>query len=84
MSGVLADNRTVVGGDGRQLIYVPMGQGGTGTGGSGNTSSTGNTANSGPAVLPPEILAPATGNEGNPPRPPRNTPRPARGEGGSR
>ncbi|WP_129135415.1 FtsH protease activity modulator HflK [Luteimonas sp. YGD11-2] len=84
VSGVLADNRTVVGGDGRQLIYVPMGQGGTGTGGSGNTSSTGNTANSGPAVLPPEILAPATGNEGNPPRPPRNTPRPARGEGGSR
>ncbi len=42
---VLADNRTVVGGDGRQLIYVPMaGQGG---------------AQAAPSLVPPEVLSPA-------------------------
>ena len=78
VSDVLSENRTIVGGDGRQLIYVPMAQGSGG--GSGNASGT---ANSGPAVLPPEILAPAT-TEGQGARPTRNTPRPVRGEGGTR
>ncbi len=42
---VLAENRTVVGGDGRQLIYVPMaGQG---------------SAQAAPSLLPPEVLSPA-------------------------
>ncbi|NYZ63028.1 FtsH protease activity modulator HflK [Luteimonas deserti] len=42
---VLGNNRTVVGGDGRQLIYVPMGQGGS--------------AQAAPSLLPPEVLSPA-------------------------
>lgn len=42
---VLAGNRTVVGGDGRQLIYVPMaGQGG---------------AQAAPSLIPPDVLSPA-------------------------
>ena len=41
---VLADNRKVVGGDGRQLIYVPMGNAPAGT-----------QANA-PAVVPPEVV----------------------------
>ena len=60
---VLAQNRKVVGGDGRQLIYVPMpGQGST----SGNPVS--------PPLLPPETIAPtinATGGETRPERSPR-------------
>lgn len=46
---VLAQNRKVVGGDGRQLIYVPM-QGGQGQA-SGSASA--------PSVLPPETLMPS-------------------------
>jgi membrane protease subunit HflK len=65
---VLADNRKVVGGDGRQLIYVPMpGQGG------GNTAS---------PLLTPDMVSPTVTAEE--PAPARTTPRPTRGEGGNR
>jgi membrane protease subunit HflK len=68
---VLADNRKVVGGDGRQLIYVPMTA--QGEGASGNTR---------PPLLPPEVVIPptGTGTEATLPRPTRG----ARGEGGNR
>ena len=65
---VLADNRKIVGGDGRQLIYVPMaGQGG----------------GSAPAqpLLTPDIVSPPVSAEAS--RPARNTPRPTRGQGGA-
>jgi membrane protease subunit HflK len=59
---VLAENRKVVGGDGRQLIYVPMAAG---------TASAAATA---PPLLPADLVAPAvdatTGNE-RPTRSPR-------------
>lgn len=58
---VLAGNRKVVGGDSRQLIYVPMDPasgGGKRSTGSANTSSA--------PLLTPEILAPDT-TSGNPP-----------------
>lgn len=45
---VLADNRTVVGGDGRQLIYVPM-QGG---------KAAGSATTAPPAALAPELISP--------------------------
>lgn len=65
---VLADNRKIVGGDGRQLIYVPMGQGG------------GNSSPSQP-LLTPEMVSPTVTAED--PRPAaRTTPRPTRGQGG--
>ena len=66
---VLADNRKVVGGDSRQLIYVPM----TGQGGSA------------PPLLTPEIVSPtvnATSEEAA--APVRSTPRPERPAGGNR
>jgi len=68
---VLADNRKVVGGDGRQLIYVPMAP--QAEGASGNTQ---------PPLLPPEVVIPptGTGTEATLPRPTRG----ARGEGGNR
>lgn len=47
---VLADNRTIVG-DGRQLIYVPMGK-------------TGSASSSAPPLLTPDMVAPAV-NAGN-------------------
>ena len=66
VEGVLANNRKVVGGDGRQLIYVPMaGQGG-------NAAAPAQ----GPAVLPPEMLMPQVGSEapaGSSERSPRPT-----------
>jgi membrane protease subunit HflK len=59
---VLAGNRKVVGGDGKQLIYVPM------------TPGTTSAAASAPPLLPADIVAPAvdatTGNE-RPARSPR-------------
>ncbi|MDH5824063.1 FtsH protease activity modulator HflK [Luteimonas sp. RD2P54] len=67
---VLADNRKVVGGDGRQLIYVPMA--GQGNGG-GN-----------PPVLPAEVLSPSVGATREQPSRTQTTPRPTRGEGGTR
>lgn len=48
---VLADNRTIVGGDSRQLLYVPM------TGGQG-----GNTGTTAP-VLSPDVLDPVTATD---------------------
>lgn len=65
---VLADNRTIVGGDSRQLIYVPMESGGRGAAPS-------------PSQLPaidPQVLSPAveaepeTGRGGRPARQPRS------------
>lgn len=44
---VLANNRKIIGGDSRQLIYVPM-----------NAQAAGNDA-AAPALLPPELIAPA-------------------------
>ena len=67
---VLADNRKVVGGDGRQLIYVPMpGQSGSGS--------------AGPSVLPQEILSPTVTATETAPAPRSATPRPTR-EGATR
>lgn len=77
VQSVLADNRIVVGGDGRQLIYVPMA--GQGTGGQ-----------AAPSLIPPEVLSPsveATRNSSNstamPEVPARTLPRPSR-EGATR
>lgn len=61
---VLARNRKIVGGDGRQLIYVPMGQGGA--------------ANAPSAALVPELLSPTvnantgSGSDQGLPRPDRS------------
>ncbi len=66
VEGVLANNRKVVGGDGRQLIYVPM----TGEGGNATAPAQG-----GSAVLPPELLMPQVGSE-SPVRPSERSPRP--------
>ncbi|TWI01080.1 membrane protease subunit HflK [Luteimonas cucumeris] len=64
---VLADNRKVIGGDGRQLIYVPM----TGQGNSNPVS---------PPLLPPETIAPTiNATDGGNARPERS-PRPGREE----
>ncbi|MGJ4802483.1 FtsH protease activity modulator HflK [Luteimonas sp. SDU82] len=69
---VLADNRKVVGGDGQQLIYVPMTQQQNDAGAAGSQQ---------PPVLPPEIVMPANGGgDATLPRPSRT----ARGEGGNR
>ena len=63
---VLAENRKVVGGDGRQLIYVPM---------PGDRTATA------PALVPTEVIAPAATASGGDARPQRS-PRPdTRGEG---
>jgi membrane protease subunit HflK len=51
VQGVLAQNRKVVGGDGRQLIYVPMPSQGTPAQGGASASA--------PAVLPSDVLMPA-------------------------
>ncbi|HRO27857.1 MAG TPA: FtsH protease activity modulator HflK [Luteimonas sp.] len=67
---VLADNRKVVGGDGRQLIYVPMTQPGAGA------------DSAQPPVLPQEIISPPVGStpDSSLPRPTRA----ARADGGTR
>lgn len=69
VENVLADNRKVVGGDGRQLIYVPMrdGQGG---------------AMPSP-MLAPELIGPTVNATGADSRPTRGLPRPTR-DGASR
>lgn len=67
---VLADNRKVIGGDGRQLIYVPM----TGAQG-GNTSP--------PPVLSQELMAPTVSATPEAPREETRLPRPTR-DGDSR
>ena len=68
LQDVIAKNRRIVGGDGRQLIYVPM----TGQGGGTNQ----------PPVLPQEIISPPVSStpDSTLPRPAR----PARAEGGTR
>lgn len=58
VEGVMARNRKIIGGDGRQLIYVPMGQG--------------NTAGAAPSpALVPELLSPAVNATTDLPRPDR-------------
>ena len=56
---VLGDNRKVVGGDSRQLIYVPMDNAG-----SGSAERTGS-GQSGPPLLSPELLMPDPAEAGN-------------------
>ena len=67
LQGVMTENRKIVGGDSRQLIYVPMGGGGS-------------QAASAP-LLTPDVLSPAitTPDSANDTRPSR-TPRPSREE----
>ncbi|WP_202839859.1 FtsH protease activity modulator HflK [Luteimonas saliphila] len=67
---VLADNRKVVGGDGRQLIYVPMNQ------------AAGGSDSPAPPVLPADIVSPPVGAtpDASLPRPTRG----ARADGGNR
>lgn len=65
VQGVLAQNRTIVGGDSRQLLYVPMA-----TPGAAQSAPT-------PPLLTPDVLAPVTAAEesarpGRTPREPRN------------
>ncbi|MEN4903138.1 FtsH protease activity modulator HflK [Luteimonas sp. TWI1416] len=70
---VLAKNRTVVGGDGRQLIYVPMAGGGA-------------SSQPAPSLVPPEVLSPtveATREAAQAPARSSQLPRPPR-DGGSR
>ncbi|WP_101925410.1 MULTISPECIES: FtsH protease activity modulator HflK [Luteimonas] len=62
---VLSANRTVVGGDGQQLIYVPM-------------AGQGNAPQNAPSLVPPEVLSPTVNATREPtpaaqqlPRPPR-------------
>lgn len=66
---VLGDNRTIIGGDGRQLIYVPM------TGQGGNAAAA-------PSLVPPEVLSQSLEATRAPAQPPaaRNSqlPRPPR------
>ena len=72
---VLADNRTVVGGDGRQLIYVPMAdQAGSGSSGSSGSS---------PPVVPVEVPAGTSAGSSEQPASSQRLPRPTR-EGGQR
>jgi len=71
VESVLAENRKVVGGDGRQLIYVPM---------PGSESGSGER----PPVIPADVLSQSQGSSSVPLAPAqRNTPRPTR-QGGSR
>jgi membrane protease subunit HflK len=70
---VLAGNRVIVGGDGRQLIYLPM----PGTGSAGAATSSGGTGAAAPA---PEFVAPAVDATATGARPGRDA-RPAGREG---
>ena len=65
---VLADNRKIVGGDSRQLIYVPM------------DDHRGTTAASSAPLLTPDVLAPASGTDSNDSARPSRSPRPTREE----
>ena len=62
---VLGENRKVVGGDGRQLIYVPMPASGS------DNATSGNSAN--PPVLPADIAAPTVNATTGDVRPERST-----------
>jgi modulator of FtsH protease HflK len=66
---VLAQNRTIVGGDSRQILYVPMASAGAG-------SAAAPAPSSGPLVTP-DVLAPVTATDGSRPgrtgREPRST-----------
>jgi len=72
VESVLAQNRKVIGGDGRQLIYVPMPGSDSGAPGQ-------------PPVLPADVLAQGSSAISPAlPQQPRNTPRPTRNQGASR
>jgi len=68
---VLAGNRTIVGGDGQQLIYLPMPAEGTSPSAPGTTTA---------PLLTPDMVAPAVGALPSTPRPARDA-RPAGREG---
>ena len=69
---VLSGNRKVVGGDSRQLIYVPM-DGAT----DGSARSSGSTNTSSAPLLTPEMLSPDTSTIAPSPSRTERTPRPA-------
>ncbi len=75
---VLADNRKVVGGDGRQLIYVPMAEGNANAAPGANPAA-GNRDGMPSSMLTPELMGDTVTAEGT-----RNTPRPTRGQGAIR
>ncbi len=66
---VLAGNRTIVGADGRELIYLPMG----GSGGGASTPSA-----TTPPLLTPDMVAPTVDALPSTPRPPRDARRTGR------
>lgn len=66
---VLADNRKIVGGDSRQLIYVPM-----------DDRRDASTTASNPPLLTPEVLSPAITSDSNDPARPSRSSRPTREE----
>ena len=65
---VLGENRKIIGGDSRQLIYVPM------------DDHRGTTAASSAPLLTPDVLAPASGTDSNDSARPSRSPRPTREE----
>ena len=68
VQGVLSENRKIVGGDSRQLIYVPM-----------EDKRAAQTSASAP-LLTPEVLSPSVNAEATEPGRPSRTPRPSREE----
>lgn len=68
IQGVLADNRKIVGGDSRQLIYVPM------------DDKRGTQATANAPLLNPEVLSPAVSADSNDPARPSRSTRPTREE----
>ncbi|WP_369939812.1 FtsH protease activity modulator HflK [Xanthomonas medicagonis] len=75
---VLAENRKVVGGDGRQLIYVPMPADGAKGGASGAAPAPSPSSNGGVPTLPQEVLMPSlSSSPAESIRSPERTPRPS-------
>jgi len=70
VEAVLAENRKIIGGDGRQLIYVPM---------PGNDAANAER----PAVIPADVLNPQGSTVLPAPPPQRGTPRPTRNQPGA-
>ena len=68
VQGVLSENRKIVGGDSRQLIYVPM-----------EDKRAAQTSANAP-LLTPEVLSPSVNAEATEPGRPSRTPRPSREE----
>jgi membrane protease subunit HflK len=75
---VLAENRKVVGGDGRQLIYVPMPADGAKGGASGAAPAPSPSSSGGVPTLPQEVLMPSlSSSPAESIRSPERTPRPS-------